>query len=294
MITVTLFKLRGNKAADDFRGCSGHRGDALSEWDYLTLDKRLKIMGVKFVVKDYQDVKLLPVHFGDKIKTPIYLNLHYGESYANSSPYPEGAGLDAGSIRQWIMTAIKKIAPEKLSVAENLHSLNDLVSPSVPAVVDSSATKAISPPVQNIETPAVKDEKKPVTETDVQESVGGLFKLGLGIGGTLLVAALAITGVAVGSLAADNFNRDGDDDLASSGPGGDDEYPLFIETITGGKMDFAKIWEERAPSFLKSKPKTTQEVVKIDKPMDTPLPNNIQNDNNSLPIKSFTDGSVGF
>lgn len=271
MITVTLFKLRGIKAADDFRMSIGHRGDALGEWDYLTLDKRLKTMGVKFVVRDYHDVKTLPPLFTDRIKTPIYLNLHYGDNYENSVAYPEKSPLEAGAIRQWIMAYIKKIAPEKLSVAENLHSLNDSQPVQVvqqsPAKTSSAVTNEI--PVTKVETKPAENVKPTLTEADLQETAGGLFKLGLGIGGTLLVAALAIAGVAVGSMAADNFNND-DDDLAASNTGGDDEYALFIESITGGKMDFTKIWEERAPTIFKTK------IQKEKEEMQTPVPVNLQ------------------
>lgn len=271
MITVTFFKERGNKAADDFRVSTGHRGDPLGEWDYLTLDKRLRDMGVRFVVMDYANNKPLPLYFAGKIKVPVYLNLHYGDSYENSVAYPEKGILEAAAIRQWIMASIKKIAPEKLSIAENLHSINDSTH-----VIQPIETVTIAKATPVAETPKV-ETKPTVTDGELQETAGGLFKLGLGIGGTLLVAALAIAGVAVGSMAADNFNNDDDENLANSSLDGDDEFPLFIESITGGKMDFAKIWEERAPTFLKSKPKAEEaKAVKVEKSMETPVPINVQ------------------
>lgn len=275
MITVTFFKLRGNKLADDFRMTTGHRGDPLGEWDYLTLDKRLKDMGVRFIVREYSDVATLPLAMRDTIKTPLYLNLHYGESYHNSVAYGEKSSLDAAEIRQWIMTTLKKIAPEKLVIEAPVAIIESNSAPQIGQLSTANQDATTKSPTASIETAATpKPETTNPTDADLQETAGGLFKLGLGIGGTLLVAALAIAGVAVGSMAADNFNND--DDLAASGPGGEDEFPLYIESITGGKMDFVKIWEERAPTIFKNKAKL--ETVKENKSMETPLPANVQHD----------------
>jgi hypothetical protein len=246
MITVTFFKKRGDKTADDFRVSLGNRGDPLGEWDYLTLDKQLKAMKINFTVVEYLHADMLINGYAARIKQPITIDLRYGENYASSTIYSEKSPLDAANIRQWIINAVKKVAPEYLNVVDPVITTH-FVPDSAPLIATvhepESETKSSSAVKPTDNTTANADP------TNLEDTASSLFKLGLGVGGTLLVAAMAIAGVAMGSFAADRFNNDEDGEFDSSST--PDEHPLFLEGLDGSKLDFAKIWEERPPGSVK-------------------------------------------
>lgn len=270
MLNVTLFKKRNDPVAESFRVSQGNRGDALCEWDYLTLDKALKNLNPKFSVVDYADTKALPNGFRDKVNKPVYITAYYGNDYRNAMSYPDGSALEANSISKWIINSVKKTV-----VTETKTSYTDdalMFEQTVTAAENPILVKVDSKPDENLTNQPIKTEEQQVAET-----TKSLFNLGIGLGGTLLITALAISGVVVGSLAADNFNNDDDDNLANSSLGGEDEHPLFIESITGGKLDFTKIWEERGPSKKQEKSINSKNSDKgKEEEMEAPVPANIQ------------------
>jgi hypothetical protein len=269
MLSLTLFKQRGQPLADDFRGSVGYRGVALSEWEYLTLDKRLRDLGLHFLVREYTSPDTLPAPYSTTIKTPIHLTLSYDHDHQTSLSYPTISALDSTSIKTWLMLALKKLAPDRLSAADELIALTE--ASSVPSAVSAAPKKKSTPQPAREDLPPPLEDKSPDDEPvdDLSSTAASLFRLGFGIGGTLLVAALAITGVAVGSLAADNYNEGFDGDVADSHEGNDDEYPVYLESLLGGKLDFAKIWEERPPAKKKAPPVVVQNAPSS---METPLP----------------------
>jgi hypothetical protein len=229
----------------------------------LTLDKQLKAMKVNFTVVEYLHADMLINGYATKVKQSITIDLRYGENYAASSIYPEKSPLDTSKIRQWIVNAVKKVAPEYLHVADQVipASRVDVAPANVVANEPEVKVKSSLP-----QTALQSDDATAApAETDLESTASGLFKLGLGVGGTLLVAAMAIAGVAMGSLAADRFNNDDDEFDNAATP---DECPLYLEGFDGSKLDFAKIWEERPPgSAQTSKSKTT--TSKMAAPMNS-------------------------
>lgn len=228
-IALTFFKKRGSKEADEFRGVTGFRGSPLNEWDYLSLDPQLREIGVNLIVREYAEAAELNEPYNTLVKKPICLDLRCGSE--KSDQYPDKAELTATAIKAWVLSVLKSKRPDTLSsaVVENEVERTEAAPASTVSTTPSGASSGAT--------------DKPTEVGDVDDR--GVWSLGFGLAGTLLVAAMAVAGAVGGSILADR--EDEDDGIVSTEIGDDGRIDLCLvaeDTEDEGKaqkLDFKKI-----------------------------------------------------
>jgi len=244
-VSLTFFKKRGSKEADEFRGVIGYRGCPLNEWDYLTLDTQLRETGVKLVVQEYTDVADLPSPWDSIVKNAICLDLRCGAE--KSEQYPDKGSLTAPAIKAWILGVLKSQAPDPTDLAAD-----------GPEVVDTgNGDRAV---VESTEGAAGTGSDAAEVQPDSDGSLGELLQesgrsamgFSLGLAGTLLVAAMAIAGGIGGAILADREPDETGDvgqfvDVDTDNEGGGTLYLLTEDGDVDGKAQKADFGGSRRP-----------------------------------------------